>query len=257
MSNEGNDVPKPPAGMGIGSRRVTRRGVLGILGTGLGAGLLAEGCSEPARGALRDSGMDPHNGGMHADAESGAPSSPGDAGDSHADAAPGCAPTTADVEGPYYLAGAPSRTQIAGSAEPGERLLISGRVLGPDCVTPLAGALIDVWQADKDGVYHGAEAEYRLRGQMLTDADGSYEFETVMPGQYALGSSFRPAHVHFMVSRPGHAPLTTQLYFQGDPFLPPNDPCGTGCNSDEPDRVVAVSGAAPLRATFDIVLART
>ncbi len=168
-----------------------------------------------------------------------------------------CEPTGSDVEGPFHEPGAPERTVLADADEPGERLVIEGTVYGPDCSTPVEGALLDVWHADTDGNYHDAGADYRLRGQMMSDADGSYRFETIRPGHYPLGNSMRPAHIHFTITKPGYAPLTTQLYFAGDPYLSPNDPCGSGCNSGDPTLIIdleAGQGDIDSRATFDIVL---
>ena len=81
-----------------------------------------------------------------------------------------CEPTRGDNKGPFYLSGAPRRTVIAGASEPGERLRVEGRVLAADCKTPLTGALVDVWQADASGEYHGKGEDFRLRGQILTNA---------------------------------------------------------------------------------------
>lgn len=171
-----------------------------------------------------------------------------------------CSPTTPDIQGPFYLAGAPRRRRLASREEPGERLVIRGTVLGDDCRTPLAGAVLDVWQADAQGEYHGAEARYRLRGLVRSNRRGRYAFSTIKPGAYRLGAGFRPAHIHFTITHPDFAPLTTQLYFAGDPYLPPNDACGAACNSDEADRVIVLrrSGrrGAVLRGTFDVVLRR-
>ena len=179
------------------------------------------------------------------------------------DAAASCEPTQADVAGPFYVAGAPGRTSLAGPLEPGDRILIRGRVLGPDCRTPLQNALLDVWQADAEGNYHDAEEQYRLRGVLRTDREGRYEFESVMPGRYPLvpgsDTGYRPAHIHFTVGSPGHTPLTTQLYFKGDPFLAPKDACGGMCRSDDPGRIIelvkADAGSARFAGEFDIVLA--
>lgn len=171
-------------------------------------------------------------------------------------AADECELTGSDVEGPFHLDGAPSRTVLADANEPGSRLVIEGTVVDENCV-PVAGAMLDVWHADTNGDYHGG-AEYRLRGQMVTDEMGAYQFETIKPGRYPLGNSTRPAHIHFIVSRPGFVPLTTQLYFEGDPFLKPNDPCGDGCNSGDSTLIVPllpdVGGGES--GTFQIVLSR-
>ncbi len=161
-----------------------------------------------------------------------------------------CAPTESDFRGPMYAPGAPRRTVLAGPNEPGERLRIRGTVFGPDCRTPLPKTLLDVWQADAKGNYHDESEAYRLRGQILTDAAGRYELDTVRPGGYGG----RPAHIHLTVSAPGHEPLTTQLYFKGDPVLD-HDACGGACNSDDPHRIIVLGRqAGGLAGAFDIVL---
>lgn len=167
-----------------------------------------------------------------------------------------CEPTRRDNKGPFYIDGAPRRAVIAAREEPGERLRIEGRVLAADCKTPLAGALVDVWQADASGEYHGRGADFRLRGQILTSARGEYEFETIKPGRYEMGGDLRPAHIHFTVSSPEYEPVTTQLYFAGDPKLGENDPCGRGCDSNDPRRIIrpAKDGAGPPAGRFDIIL---
>lgn len=248
--------------------RFSRRTLLRLLGIGAG-GALAVSCSKGERDAdvpgdgPSDTERDP-SGQQEPIEPSGDGPTPGAdyassgfepaAGDT--DAQIQCEPTTSDVLGPYHEPGAPSRAQIAAADEPGERLRVTGAVYGPDCRTPVAGVMLDVWQADVDGNYHAAsETGYRLRGKVMTDAEGRYELDTIMPGRYALADGPRPAHIHFQVVEANHATLTTQLYFEGDPFLAPNDACGSGCNSDELGRIVAVEGSAPLRATFDIVLA--
>lgn len=172
------------------------------------------------------------------------------------DAAPTCAPTGSDVEGPFHQPGAPSRAALAGPDEPGTPLLMEGRVVDEDC-QPVSDALLDLWQADTEGAYHEGEADaFRLRGQVRADADGRFAFTTIIPGRYALSGSFRPAHIHVIVERAGFVSLTTQLYFEGDPFLPPNDPC-TGCNSEDPSLLVRLSPTERgQRGALEIVLRR-
>ena len=171
-----------------------------------------------------------------------------------------CPATIDDALGPFYEPGAPMRTQIAALDEPGERLALEGVVVtAVDCTTPLAGVLLDIWQADKDGNYHAAGAEFRLRGQILTGADGRFRLETIRPGNYENGpGAWRPAHLHFLVSKPGYLPVTTQIYFAGDPFLSPNDGC-PGCGSDDPLRIVPLTGNAKTgwQGELEIVLARS
>jgi catechol 1,2-dioxygenase len=152
-----------------------------------------------------------------------------------------CPRTEDDVEGPFYVPETPFRTDIASEDEPGERIVIKGRVLQTDCATPVKDALIEVWQTDAQGNYHYQDEGYRLRGQMKADEKGNYSFSTIKPGRYRIMRGFRPAHIHIKVSYPGFETLTTQLYFEGDPYLWPNDACGPGCRSKDPERIVALN----------------
>jgi catechol 1,2-dioxygenase len=227
-----------------------------------GAAVLRCGNANGASAAPRDADAsgDSGGGGLDLASEAGV----GDAGGGGGDLGGGvCEPTASDIQGPYFLEGAPRRAVLAGVGEPGERLSISGVVYGPDCETPLRGALLDVWQADATGAYHADTDTYRLRGQLLTDDDGAFAFETIRPGHYPLGAGMRPAHIHFTVTAPGHRSLTTQLYFAGDPWLAPADPCGV-CNSEDDTLIIAleqdeggaVGSDAAWRGRFDIVMRR-
>lgn len=127
---------------------------------------------------------------------------------------PACSapPTEADIEGPYYLAGAPRRRRLDGEGAP---LLLRGRVVGPDC-RPLGGATLDVWHADHGGGYD--EDGYRFRAVLVADDDGRYDLRTIVPGRYLNGRTYRPAHIHVKVRAAGRRTLTTQIYFEGDPY---------------------------------------
>jgi protocatechuate 3,4-dioxygenase beta subunit len=82
-------------------------------------------------------------------------------------------------------------------------------VRGLDC-TPLAGVLLDFWQADGEGQYYSQD--YRLRGHQFTDGEGRYRLETIVPGRYPG----RTRHLHVKVQAPRGPVLTTQLYFPGE-----------------------------------------
>jgi catechol 1,2-dioxygenase len=146
--------------------------------------------------------------------------------------------TESTVLGPFHLVSSPGRrlgesiAEVAG----GDNVLISGRVLGVDG-EPLAGAWVDVWQADGDGFYDvqrpDVVPEGHLRGQFDCDGDGAFHFVTVMPSPYPIPtdgpvgqllaatgrSPWRPAHIHFLAGAPGHAPLTTHIFVSGSPYL--------------------------------------
>lgn len=138
-------------------------------------------------------------------------------------ATPACLETEDNILGPFWIDGAPVRSDLTERGIRGTRLRVTGRVLGlaGSACTPLSGALLDVWQADHRGTRsarYSDERTWRLRGRLYTAEDGSYDLRTIVPGNYRTGDAFRPAHIHVRVSAPGHRLLTTQLYFQGDPY---------------------------------------
>ncbi len=181
----------------------------------------------------------------------------------------GCRATAGDILGPYYRFGAPFLARLAGPDEPGERLVVGGRVLSGDCRTPLPNALVEVWQANGAGQYdtqtpgnYTDKGRFHLRGMLYTDALGRYRIETVMPGRYPVPPNLpgleqyagitRPAHIHFRVMEALHVPVTLQLYFAGDPYIA-QDPWA----SAHPDNVIALAtDGEGLSGGFDIVLAR-
>jgi hydroxyquinol 1,2-dioxygenase len=118
---------------------------------------------------------------------------------------------------------------------PGEPCFISGTVRSTQGDV-IPGAVLDVWQADSDGLYDVQRpdlAEAQARGRLTTADDGRFWFWTVKPVPYpvpedgpvgeliraASRSPMRPAHVHFMVSAPGYTPVTTHVFAANDPYL--------------------------------------
>jgi len=145
--------------------------------------------------------------------------------------------TESTVLGPFWVADAPWRENGAVIARPsdGEPLHVSGQVLGTDG-TPLAGAVVDTWQASGRGLYDVQDPDQprgNLRGRFRTDNDGRYEFWTVRPVPYpvpddgpvgkmlaALGRHpWRAAHIHFRVAAEGHQPVTTHVFDQDSSYL--------------------------------------
>ena len=119
-------------------------------------------------------------------------------------------PTPAETAGPFFKPRSPERGSLLEPDAKGMRLELSGRVFGRDC-RPLAGALLDFWQADGDGLYDNDG--FRLRGHQYADAQGRYRLSTIVPGAY----SGRTRHIHVRVQPSGGRLLTTQLYFPGEP----------------------------------------
>ncbi|MBK5284201.1 MAG: hypothetical protein JJE25_02270 [Bacteroidia bacterium] len=133
--------------------------------------------------------------------------------------APGCAPTTPDILGPYYLANAPSSIQLSSASEPGQPILISGTVRSENCPVAIPNAMVEVWHATDVGAYYTNVNPFTLRGTLYTGTNGDYNFNSILPGWYLNGSQYRPRHIHYKVSAPGYATLITQLYFTGDPYI--------------------------------------
>jgi catechol 1,2-dioxygenase len=147
-------------------------------------------------------------------------------------------------------------------------VLLGGAFL-PDGLPAYRNTLIEVWQANDAGLYDidkpGNFTErnaFRLRGMTLTDQQGNYEFETIVPGRYPIPPSLpglekyagltRPAHIHFRTSQSLHVPLTTQLYFRDDPFIAKDSWAGR-----KPSLAIGLKQEGKfLRGAFDIVLAK-
>jgi protocatechuate 3,4-dioxygenase beta subunit len=112
---------------------------------------------------------------------------------------------------------APSSIVVAGTEEPGERFVVTGRVL--DGNRPLAGISIYVFHTDADGLYArdgiNNDENARLHGAMRSDAEGRYRFETIRPKGY----DGEPAHVHYVVIAPGYKPRMFDLWLADDPIL--------------------------------------
>src|SRR6185295_9365246 len=101
-----------------------------------------------------------------------------------------CQLTESDILGPFYRFGAPFQTRLAGPDEPGDRLILTGTVFSSDCQTPLPGALIEVWQANKAGLYDTNKpgnftevTALHLRGILYFKQKAQYEIETIVPGR--------------------------------------------------------------------------
>lgn len=148
--------------------------------------------------------------------------------------------TPRTIEGPLYVAGVPrskgfARLDDGTEEEEGEILFMQGKVVDENN-NPIPNALVEVWHADLKGNYSyfdQSQSDFNLRGSIETDENGNYQFRSILPSGYSVppgGSTDtllsaigrhgnRPSHVHFFVSAPGFRKLTTQINFEGDPYL--------------------------------------
>ena len=145
--------------------------------------------------------------------------------------------TETTVLGPFYVDGPPELplgADVSGGMA-GEPLLVEGTVSSSDGV-PLAGAIVDIWQADGTGYYDVQQPELEgmlLRARFRTDEEGRFRFRSIMPAYYPIphdgpvGQMLaatkrhpnRPAHVHFMIAAPGHETLITHIFAADSPYL--------------------------------------
>ncbi len=145
--------------------------------------------------------------------------------------------TESSVLGPFYRDGAPELP--AGSTivkqAVGTPTVVTGRVLDT-AGRPIEGAVLDVWQTNGNALYETQDPDQpdmNLRGRFRTDADGRFLFRTVKPVSYPIPVDgtvgallrsmerhpYRPAHIHFIVTAEGYAPLVTQVFVEGDEYL--------------------------------------
>ena len=147
------------------------------------------------------------------------------------------AATPATVLGPFFIPGSPSMPYGGDMSDglPGTPLYITGKVVGIDG-EPVPGAVLDVWQADEEGLYEAQFAELdeaRLRATYAARDDGGYCVRTIAPKGYSIPmdgpvgelvgrteiSHFRPAHVHFLLDVDGYERLITHLFQAGAEYL--------------------------------------
>ncbi|HTJ62044.1 MAG TPA: intradiol ring-cleavage dioxygenase [Candidatus Saccharimonadales bacterium] len=250
-------------------RILTRREILGLLG---GSALVAACAPIGAPPFPSTTGV--------------ATASPVAAGSAAAAVLPSCVVRPALTEGPYFVDEKLNRSDIRADpstniSKPGVPLALTflvSRISGSACAA-LAGATVDVWHCDAQGVYSDAtdptfgstKGTKFLRGYQTTDAQGIAKFTTIWPGWY----QGRAVHVHFKIRTAAAngrvSDFTSQLFFDetmNDQIFaqaPYSQKGGAGRLRNEADGIFQGSGGkltlAPTKlsegyaATFDIGLA--
>jgi hydroxyquinol 1,2-dioxygenase len=150
----------------------------------------------------------------------------------------GARETTANLMGPFWRAGSPREedgASIVRSPTPGDPIFVTGSVADQDG-RPVADAEVDVWNTSGEGLYENQDprqADMNLRGKFVTDASGRFSFRTVKPAGYPIPvngpvgdllraqgrHNMRPAHIHFLISKPGYKTQFSQVYSDDDPNL--------------------------------------
>ena len=189
--------------------------------------------------------------------------------------------TESTVLGPFHVVTSPRRAlgdsiDLVGT---GPQCVVQGRVLSADG-TSLPGAELDVWQANDQGYYDvqqpGVQPRGNGRGLFAADQDGAFWFRTIVPTHYPIPTDgpvgtlleatrrhpYRPAHIHFIVTAPGHRPLTTHIFVAGSPYIQSDAVFAVKkslitefTEVDDPAQAARYGLTGPFRlATFDIVL---
>jgi catechol 1,2-dioxygenase len=143
------------------------------------------------------------------------------------------------IEGPYYVPGAPQlpaqTTLPMREQEDGTPLRFAGQVRTVDGAA-VPAATLDIWHADDAGYYSQFAPEipeWNLRGVVIADEQGRFDITSIQPAPYQIPTdgatgkllaaagwpAWRPAHLHVIVSAPGHRSITTQLYFNAGEHL--------------------------------------
>lgn len=147
--------------------------------------------------------------------------------------------TSASMLGPFWRLESPHTENggsIVRSATPGPVLFVNGSIVD-GTGAPITDAIIDVWQSSPEGLYENqdpSQADMNLRGQFRSDANGKFWFRSVLPAGYPIPvdgpvgdfiravkrpHNYRPAHVHFLIYKPGFKTLISQIYVNDDPLL--------------------------------------
>jgi catechol 1,2-dioxygenase len=146
--------------------------------------------------------------------------------------------TSQNLLGPFWRMNSPkleNGASILRSPTPGAPLFITGRIRDR-AGRPVAGALVDVWQASDEGLYENqdpGQADMNLRGQFTTTADGAFWLRSIKPAGYPIPTDgvvgrllkaqgrhpFRPAHIHVLAFKEGYKTLISQVYADDDARL--------------------------------------
>jgi hydroxyquinol 1,2-dioxygenase len=146
--------------------------------------------------------------------------------------------TESTVLGPFHVVESPELAlgDTIDHAGTGTPCVVTGRVVSVGGA-PLPGAQIDVWQANEQGFYDVQQPDVQPRGNgrgfFTADDEGRFWFRTIVPSYYPIPTdgpvgelliasgrhAFRPAHIHFIVTAPGHRDLTTHIFVAGSDYI--------------------------------------
>jgi hydroxyquinol 1,2-dioxygenase len=150
----------------------------------------------------------------------------------------GTTETDQNLLGPFWRMHSPTTPNggsIVRSRTPGPALFVDA-MFHDGSGQPIAGAEVDVWHSSTEGYYENqdpAQADMNLRGKFTSDADGHISFRSIKPSGYPIPvdgpagdllraqgrANMRPAHLHFLIHKPGFKTHISQVYSDDDPAL--------------------------------------
>jgi protocatechuate 3,4-dioxygenase beta subunit len=146
--------------------------------------------------------------------------------------------TQASMMGPFWRDDQPmsaSGDTLVRSPTPGPEMVVHTSLSDAEG-RPVAGAEVDIWHSSPEGLYENqdpAQAEMNLRGRFVTDETGRFHFRSVKPAGYPIPIDgpvgelvratrrhhYRPAHLHFMIYKPGFKTMISQIYVPDDEHI--------------------------------------
>jgi catechol 1,2-dioxygenase len=146
--------------------------------------------------------------------------------------------TQASMMGPFWRDDQPASASgdtLVRSPTPGPGLLVHTSLRDAEG-RPVAGAEVDIWHSSPEGLYENqdpTQAEMNLRGRFVTDETGRFHFRSVKPAGYPIPidgpvgelvratrrHNYRPAHLHFMIYKPGFKTMISQIYVPDDEYI--------------------------------------
>jgi protocatechuate 3,4-dioxygenase beta subunit len=149
------------------------------------------------------------------------------------------------------------KTVIVSKEEPGEPLIISGVIYGPDGKTPVEGATVYVYHTDAKGYYNqeNQKGPPRLQGHMRTNSSGKYEYRTIRPAGYP--NARIPQHIHYEIATPGYQKEVTEIFFADDTRLTNEDRAAAKKKNGPPIVTLQRGKDGVLRGVADFSLSRT
>ena len=170
----------------------------------------------------------------------------------------GCVPNFSGIKGVYDT---DLGSAMVRDGAKGERITITGTVFD-GTGTPLKDALIEVWQADADGLYPGndprgpADPNFAGWGRVAGSYDtGEWRIDTIRPGAVPFfdGRTMAPHITFWIVARGINIGLHTRMYFPGEP-LNDDDPWLTRLEHKTRTPTLIAERIGDARYRFDIRL---